>query len=312
MIEPMVRRTMNFELQHLRTFVAVAEVGSVTGAAKRLFLSPPAVSAHIQKLEDELQVPLFIRTSQGMEVTAQGQVLRAKAEQALQVAQNVVRQAAELQSQLHGRVTFGINASPQILRLAPIIEHLQAAHTGIDLALVHSATGKILESLRTAALDIGYVFGPVTDRALMAHHLGIIDLVIAVPRRFANQVPQAEWAHMAELPWLYSDVYCPFQEMIDACFAARGLRARRAVETNDEATKCDLVRAGLGLALLDRGEAGVLAAEGAAVIREPEPMPCDLSLVYAAQRADDALIQAVVASVCHIWSDTLDLPSQLR
>ncbi|ETX02473.1 MAG: hypothetical protein ETSY2_35510 [Candidatus Entotheonella gemina] len=288
-------------MQHLRTFVAVAEAGSVTGAAKRLFLSPPAVSAHIQKLEDELQVPLFVRTSQGMEVTAQGQVLRAKAEQALQAAQNVVRQAVELQSQLHGRLTFGINASPQVLRLAPILERLYAEHPSVDLALVHSATGKILESLRSDALDIGYVFGPVADPALMAHRLGVVDLVIAVPQRFASQVPEANWAAMAKLPWLYSDGYCPFQDMIDARFAAYGLRAPSVVETNDEATKCDLVRAGIGLALLDREEANTLAAAGAAVIWEPEPMRCGLSLVYAAQRAADPLIQAVAASVCHIW-----------
>ncbi|ETW94050.1 MAG: hypothetical protein ETSY1_36530 [Candidatus Entotheonella factor] len=293
---------MNFELQHLRTFVAVAEAGSVTGAAKRLYLSPPAVSAHIQKLEDELQVPLFVRTSQGMEVTAQGQVLRAKAEQALQAAQNVVRQAAELQSEIRGRVTFGINASPQVLRLAPIIQHLHTEYPGIDLALVHSATGKILEALRSGTLDIGFVFGPVTDRVLVAHRLGMIDLVIAVPQRFASQVPQVDWAAMAKLPWLYSDGYCPFQDMIDTCFAARGLRAQRVVETNDEATKCDLVRAGIGLALLDREEANALAAAGAAVIREPEPMPCDLSLVYAAQRADDPLIQAIAGTVCLVWA----------
>lgn len=292
---------LNFELQHLRTFVAVADAGSVTRAAKRLYLSPPAVSAHIQRLEDELQVPLFVRTTQGMEVTAQGRILRAKAEQALQAAQNVVRQAAELQAQLHGQVTFGVNASAQVLRLAPIIACMQAEHPSIELVLVHSATGKILDALSASTLDMGYVFGPVTDRALVAHRLGSIDLVVAVPQRLADQVPQADWAAMAPLPWLYSDGYCPFQDTIDACFAARGLRAQRVVQTNDEATKYDLVRAGIGLALLDREEADTLAVAGAAVIREPEPMRCDVSLVYDASRASEPLIQAVAASVRRVW-----------
>ncbi len=294
---------LNFELQHLRTFVAVADAGSVTKAAKRLYLSPPAVSAHIQKLEDELQVPLFVRTTQGMEVTVQGGILRAKAEQALQAAQNIVQQAAEFQAQLHGRVTFGVNASAQVLRLAPIIAGVQAEHPGIELALTHSATGKILDALRSATLDMGYVFRSVTDRALVAYRLGAIDLVIAVPQRLANQVPQADWAAMAPLPWLYSDGYCPFQDMIDTCFAARGLPVQRVMQTNDEATKCDLVRAGIGLALLDRDEAKTLVAAGAAIIREPEPMRCDLSLVYAAQRASEPLIQAVAASVRRVWGD---------
>ncbi len=297
----------NFDLQHLRTFVAVADADSVTQAAKRLSLSPPAVSAHIQKLEDELQVALFVRTTQGMDVTVQGQILRAKAEQALQAAQSVVRQAAALQAQVHGRVAFGVNASPQVLRLAPMIACIQAEHPGIDFALVHSATGKILDALRSATLDMGYVFGPVTDRTLVTHRLGVIDLVIAVPQRLAAQVPRADWAAMALLPWLYSDCYCPFQDMIDTCFAARGLQGQRVVQTNDEATKCDLVRAGVGLALLDREEAKTLVAAGAAVIREPEPMRCDLSLAYAATRAGEPLIQAVATGVRQVWEDDVDL-----
>ncbi len=297
---------LNFDLQHLRTFVAVAEAGSVTQAAKRLYLSPPAVSAHIQKLEDELQVPLFVRTSQGMNVTAQGRILRAKAEQALQAAQNVARQAAAFQSKLCGRVTLGVNASPEGLRLAPVIEGIQAEHPGIELALAHSATGKILEALRSAALDIGYVFGPVADRGLVAHCLGAIDLVIAVPQRWADHVPQADWAVMAPLPWLYSDGYCPFQDMVDACFSARGLRGHRVVQTNDEATKFDLVRAGIGLALLDREEANILVAAGAAVIREPEPMVCDVSIAYAAQRSREPLIQTVAAHVRRVWGDDVE------
>jgi len=49
------------------------------------------------------------------------------------------------------------------------------------------------------------------------------------------------------------------------------------VKTNGEATKCDLVRTGIGLALLDRGETDASVAAGAAVIRELESMRCDLS-----------------------------------
>ena len=58
------------ELYHLRTFITVAETGSVTQAARRLFMTPPSVTAHIKSLEDELQVQLFRRTAQGWELVS--------------------------------------------------------------------------------------------------------------------------------------------------------------------------------------------------------------------------------------------------
>ncbi len=66
------------ELYQLRTFVIVAEEENLTRAAKRLYMTPPSVSAHIKTLEEELNVQLFERTPKGMEITEQGKLLKAK------------------------------------------------------------------------------------------------------------------------------------------------------------------------------------------------------------------------------------------
>jgi DNA-binding transcriptional LysR family regulator len=59
-------------LSHLRTFIMVAEEQNLTLAAKKLFASPPTVSAHIKTLEEELKVTLFIRSSRKMTLTSAG------------------------------------------------------------------------------------------------------------------------------------------------------------------------------------------------------------------------------------------------
>jgi DNA-binding transcriptional LysR family regulator len=288
------------ELYQLRTFVVVAAEGNVTRAAARLGLTPPSVSAHIKHLEAELHVQLFVRTSQGMCLTEHGSLLRLKAEHTLPAAA-MVSEAARLQAHLVGQVSFGLNATPEALRVGAIAVHLQGTSPGITLQLVASGSGKIVEALHTAALDIGYVFGPITDTALIARRVDVVELVVAVPMRWAQQVAQAGWEEIAALPWLYADLYCPFQDMVDQLFAQRQLDYHRVVLTNDEATKCALVSAGVGLALLERSEAQAAMQAGKLVIWDTPSLWCDLSVAYARQRAHDPMIQAVAASVCHAW-----------
>lgn len=105
------------ELYQLRTFVIVAEEENLTRAAKRLYMTPPSVSAHIKALEDELNVQLFERTSKGMEITGHGQLLKAKAEQILHAAQDLVNHATKMQQFLMGQVNFGLNATANFLAL---------------------------------------------------------------------------------------------------------------------------------------------------------------------------------------------------
>ena len=254
------------------------------------------MSAQIKHLEEELHVQLFVRTSQGMLLTEHGTLLRIKAEHTLQAAAAMVGGGAtasppcwagQLWAQCHpGSVTCrGLQYISRALQDHP--------------AVVASGSGKIVEALHTAALDIGYVFGPITDTALIARRVDVVELVVAVPMRWAQQVAQAGWEEIATLPWL-SDAYCPFQDMVDQLFAQRQLDYQ-CVLTDDEATKCALVSAGVGLALLERSEAQAAMQAGKLVLWDTPPLWCDLSVVYARQRANDPMIQAVAASVCHAW-----------
>ena len=290
------------ELHHLRTFVIVAEEKNVTRAARRLFMTPPAVSAHIKALEEELNVTLFVRTSQGMQITEKGELIKAKAEQTLRAAQDLVNHATQMQAYLMGRLVIGLNSSPGFLRVGPLVSRLSVACPGIDLAFVQSISGKIIESLRAGTLDAGYIFSPAPTDTIRSTRLTTVDLVVAAPKAWEAQIAQAGWQEIAALPWLFSTYYCPFQVITDNLFAQRNLKAQRSVEADDDFTKAELVSAGIGLALIEKHEADQAAAQGKIANWPTDPIQCDLHFAYLKTREDDPLIRALEAEILQAWA----------
>jgi DNA-binding transcriptional LysR family regulator len=67
------------DLQHLRDFIAIAKARSFSKAARRLHVEQPTLSRHIQQLEDELGVQLFVRAAKGIKLTREGIVLLKRA-----------------------------------------------------------------------------------------------------------------------------------------------------------------------------------------------------------------------------------------
>src|SRR5262249_40951923 len=145
---------------------------------------------------------------------------------------------------------------------------------------VASSSGAIIEELRQGTMDAGYIFGPPPTPALTAHYLGLAEVVIAAPRQWATQMATADWADLAQLPWISSDGYCPFQTLTDALFQQHGLQYHRITQSNDDLTKTELVAAGVGVAMLERSE----AEQAQLVIWNTTPMHCALHFAYSTRR----------------------------
>src|SRR3954467_6769951 len=95
------------DLRRIESFMAVAELGSFSGASARLHRSPAAVSTHVQQLEAELRVSLFERTTRRVSVTPEGRLLLARCRTVMAELDHISRELGEHSDLRRGHVSIG-------------------------------------------------------------------------------------------------------------------------------------------------------------------------------------------------------------
>lgn len=289
------------ELYQLQIFVIVAEEGNITRAAKRLYTTPSTISMHIKALEEELGVELFIRSNQGMAITAKGQQILDKARATLHAAQDLVNHATDIQTALVGQVAIGLCSAPPFLKIPQLIQRLNRAYPGIDLLLDQSTSVQIIEAVSTNRLDLGFVYGGVSHPTLETRHLIQTELVVVIPSAWPLDFDSSDWCALAARSWVSPRVCCPFQQVLDEYLAQHGLACTHRVQIDDERGRYELVKAGIGLSLLERYAADQGVAEGAVRLAAVDPLPVDLALVYRAHERNQPLLRCVTGLIAALF-----------
>ena len=152
---------MNDTIAHYESFLAVAECGSISGAAQRLYVTQPAISAEIALLERSLKVRLFFRTNRGVSLTPEGQVLYehvSKGFSFIRAGEEKMREFSGLRSGM-----LRIGASDMTLRffLLDYIADFRQRYPDVHLHVLSASTPKTLEALRAGQIDFGVISGPL-------------------------------------------------------------------------------------------------------------------------------------------------------
>lgn len=245
------------ELYQLKTFVAIARERSLTRAAERVFTSPPAVSAQIKALEDELGVRLFDRTPRGMLLTEAGTQLLEEAERTLASAGRIRSAAEQLRGAAKGVVRFGTVSDPVALRLGDALVMLAARHPHITLQLQQGLSAETIRGLQQGQLDCAYVMTDVESvDGLELRRLGLVDLVVAMPLAVAEAHPDPTLDQLLSLPWVGTPPTCVLRSHLETLFASAGRTYVEGAMANTEGVVRSLVAsgAGVGIVRLDQAE----------------------------------------------------------
>ena len=149
------------ELRILRYFLAVAEEGSFSRAAKRLHVSQPALSQQLAAYENEIGSRLFERTSRHLELTAKGRLLLARARDIVELATRTEEspQAREA-SGLSGTLVIGAGEVAAFGCLAAAPTALKAAHPKLDFRIISGNGEDLAGGLSNGTIDLALFVGP--------------------------------------------------------------------------------------------------------------------------------------------------------
>ncbi|OLR92796.1 LysR family transcriptional regulator [Actinokineospora bangkokensis] len=245
------------ELRSLEYFVAVAEVGSFTGAAARLHLVQSTLSVAVRGLEHELGVPLFERSTRRVELTAAGRELLGPARAALRAAEAVRDTAAGLADGTSGTLRIGIMHSLPGFDLAGLITAFHRERPLVRLAPVTHPDGSTGLAGAVADHRLDLAFAAVGGARGGQHpDLDVVDLasepiqLLCPPGHPLAGRSRVRLAELAGERFIDVPAAWGSRMSVDRHCAAHGLHREVAVEVGDVATVVELVRAGLGVALL--------------------------------------------------------------
>ncbi|OZB81821.1 LysR family transcriptional regulator [Microbacterium sp. 13-71-7] len=145
------------ELHQLRYVLAVVETGSFTAAAERVRVSQSGVSTQVQKLERELGVALFDRTSRRVALTQEGERLMPAIRAALEAIGEIGATAADLRGLLLGSLRVGTVFGLTWPRFYDALAEISAAHPGLELRLREDTSAQLVGAVRRGEIDLALV-----------------------------------------------------------------------------------------------------------------------------------------------------------
>ena len=246
------------ELRHLRTIVAVAHHRSLTKAGEQLFLSQSAVSQQIRRLEEELGVEVFRRTSRSVGLTPAGQVILGYANRVLAEVDGMHSELEEISGLLSGELRIGGVYPTGPFDLFGLLAEFRVAHPGVAIHMTESTQDDVVAALRADELDCA--FAALDPRALGDEFAATLlweeEIVVALPTDHPccsrERITFEELA--AEDLIAYRD-NSALRRRLERTMAERGLEPRNAFVCTEMAAVRALASKGLGVAVMPRSVA---------------------------------------------------------
>lgn len=246
---------MNQNLSSYRIFYTVANTGNISKAAKELYISQPAISKSIQKLEDSVGCKLFSRSSRGVVLTDEGQLLYEHVSEAfdtLTIGEEKLKRSIELGI---GHLKIGVSSTLCKYLLLPYLKEFIHQNPHISISISCQSTNETLQLLEDNKIDIGLIGKPDNLRNIHFDYLEEIEDIFVAAKDYlrnlkARGVPKDSILQNSTLMLL--DKNNMTRQYIDDYLQDNQIVIKDSIDISDMDLLIEFARIGVGVACVIR------------------------------------------------------------
>jgi LysR family transcriptional regulator, regulator for metE and metH len=242
---------MILEIGHLQIVDAVARTGTVTRAAEEFHVTQPAVSHRLRELEQRLGTTLFTRSGRRMTLTAEGTRLLESARRVLAELETVETELAQYRVGRRGTLRVATECYLCYGWLPAVCRRLESERPGMEIRVVPDVTRNPLPALLDRTVDVAIIYSLPRHPRVVTRELFRDELVAVVPEHH----PLARKPYLVARDFEPETLICHYAEPDRSVFDREvldpaGVKPRRVLEVHVTGAVIEMVRAGMGLAVL--------------------------------------------------------------
>lgn len=263
---PFFRSETAMDVRQMRYFVTIVDSASFSQASRELNIAQPALSQQITRLEQDVGIPLLVRSRQGVRLTEAGATLYRHSKSILRQIDHAIVSARDAVDGVRGRVTLGLPPTTICQLGVPIIERLQRSAPGILLNVVEGLSGHLQRQAISGDLDLAIIF---TENAIPGwESISLLqeDLFVVVPaddRFFPMEQTSVSLKEAATLPLILPSSSHGLRRRIDLEYERINLRVNTIAEIDSLPVLMRCLSSGMGATIKPSAAVNVHGTEHA-------------------------------------------------
>ena len=269
---------MSVKLELYKVFKTVAEKGNISSAAQELYISQSAVSQSIKQLETQLNARLFSRSTRGVVLTSEGEILLDYVTKALGLIESGEQKLSQVQSLQTGTLTIGASDTITKTYLLRRLEAFHKEYPGIQIRIVNGTSKMCLDHLHAGTVDIAFASErPGSDSYDIRHCMDTHTVFVASPDYDCDFENTFSIEEIAAMPLILLEKKASSRLFVENYFLDHGIEITPEIELGTHNLLTSIARIGLGVACvteefarsgLDRGIIKTLKTDFAIPTRE--------------------------------------------
>lgn len=239
---------MSAPLGLYRIFCEVAKCQSFSKAAKALYMTQPAVSQSIMQLEGELDTRLFTRTSKGVSLTSEGEIIFEYAHSAINLIGVGEKKLLEAKNLLAGELQIGVGDTNSRYYLLPYLEKFHRDYPHIKLKIINRTTTELCMMLKSGEIDMALCNSPIEDPTIEAKKcMDIHDIFVCGENYRKNMTAPITFKDLAEWPLILLEPKANSRRYIEKYMLSKGIKIKPEIELGSHELLLEFAKINLGI-----------------------------------------------------------------